>query len=69
MSTGREMRKLLGVMLGMLSALVIWQAIMAFFGTALIINGIYAGCSLLAFGVTMFGTGGVLVQPRREDDE
>lgn len=63
------MRKLLGVVLGMLSALVIWQAIMAFLGAAIFINGVYAGYSLLAFGITTFGIGGVLVQPKKEENE
>lgn len=60
------MRKLLGVLLGMLSALVIWQAIMAFFGAALFFNGLYAGCSMLGFGVAVFVLGGMLVQPEKD---
>jgi len=61
------MRKLLGVTLGMLSALVIWQAVMAFVGTAFIVNGAYAGFSLLAFGITTFGIGGILVKPKKDE--
>lgn len=62
------MRKLFGVLLGMFSALVIWQAIMAFLGAGLLFSGAYAGWSLTAFGIALFWLGGMLVQPRGENE-
>lgn len=63
------MRNLLGVLLGMLSALVMWQAIMTLLGTGLLFSGIYAGVSLAAFAIALFWLGGILVQPKEENHE
>lgn len=61
------MRKLFGMVSGMLSALVLWQAVMAFLGTGLVVSGLYAGFSLLAFSVSLFIGGAMLVKPKEKD--
>ncbi len=63
------MRKLFGRLLGMLSALVIWQAIMAFIGAGLFVSGVAAGYSLLAFGTALIIIAGILVRPKEREDE
>ena len=61
------MKKLFGRVLGMLSALVTWQAIMAFIGKGLFVSGMYAGFSLLVFAVALIIIAGVLMKPGSND--
>lgn len=58
------MKKIIAALLGMIGALVGWQAVMAFLGLGLIFNGIQAGLSLIAFAVAFFIVGIDLVIPR-----
>jgi hypothetical protein len=59
-------RQFLGILLGMLGAVLLWQGIAAFLGVAIFFNGMQAGFSLLAFGVTLI-VFGVLIRPKRND--
>lgn len=58
------MRQFVAVVLGMLGALVGWQAVMAFLGLGIFVSGFYAGCSLAAFSATLFIFGSLLIKPK-----
>lgn len=51
----------------MIGALVLWQSIAAFYGAAIFINGLHAGLSLLAFSITIFIAGSVVVKPKKDE--
>ena len=61
------MRQFLGITLGMIGALVLWQSIAAFYGAAIVINGLHAGLSLLGFSITLFIAGSVVVKPKKDE--
>lgn len=45
---------------------LLWQGVAAFMGVAIFFNGMQAGFSLLAFGVTLI-VFGVLVRSKKDD--
>lgn len=57
------MRQFLGILLGMLGAVLLWQGIAALLGVAIFFNGVQAAFSMFAFGISLIVCG-VLVRPR-----
>lgn len=61
------MRKIFGMLIGMIGGITTWQAIMAFIGSGLFVSGTYAGFSLLAFAFTLFIIGGFMLTPKEKN--
>lgn len=61
------MRKTFGIILGMLGMIVLAQSGLAFFNVSQVVNGLQAGISLLAFGITLFIIGALMVKPKGDD--
>lgn len=63
----QNLKQILGVVLGMLAAVVFWQAVMAFIGLSFIATGLQAGLSLLIFSVAIFIAGGIVIKPKKDN--